>query len=183
MTRTLWFGSFGIAMALVGFVLLCQVPANPSNLQAASGSITVTLNGMPIASGPILNLVSGNNTTATASPTTNGTTIKFDANTSTLLSKATDQAGTGRYCHSVSGTAAYTCTLSASQKLTVLTAGMTLILVADTACAAGNCSLVVDATTTAGVSIRQKDGVTAAALVPGDPYLVFYDGLVWRVIG
>lgn len=181
MTRTLWFGSFGIAMALVAFVLLCQVPANPSNLQAASGSITVTLNGTPIASGPILNLVSGSNTTATATPTTNGTTIQFDANTSTLLSKATDQAGTGKYCHSANGTAVYTCTLSASQKLTALTAGMTLILVADTACAAGSCTLVVDATS-AWISIRQKDGVTAAALVAGYPYLVFYDGLVWRVI-
>lgn len=168
-------------MALVGFVLLCQVPANPSNLQAASGSITVTLNGTPIASGPILNLVSGSNTTATASPTTNGTTIKFDANTSTLLSKATDQAGAGKFCNSVNGTLQFTCTLAASQKLTVLTTGMTVILVADTA--GTNATLNIDGVLTSGASVREKDGVTAATIAAREPYLVFYDGLVWRVIG
>ena len=149
----------------------------------ASGTVTVLVNGQPVATGGVINVKSGTNVIATASPDAalGGTDIEFDANTATLLSKATDQAGTGKYCHSANGTAVYTCTLSASQKLTALTAGMTLILVADTACAAGSCTLVVDATS-AWISIRQKDGVTAAALVAGYPYLVFYDGLVWRVI-
>lgn len=172
------------SLALLALGLFAQAPNPPGTPQVASGTVTVLVNGQPVATGGVINLKSGTNVIATASPDAalGGTDIEFDANTVSLLSKATDQAGTGRYCHSVNGTAAYTCTLSASQKLTALTAGMTLILVADTACAAGSCTLVVDATS-AWISIRQKDGVTAAALVAGYPYLVFYDGLVWRVIG
>ena len=179
MTRTLWFGSFGIAMALVGFVLLCQVPANPSNLQAASGSITVTLNGTPIASGPILNLVSGTNTTASASPTTNGTTIQFDANTATLQSKASAQTGTGNYCKSSTGTVLFTCSLS--PPLTVLTPGMTLLLVSTTGTQAGQTATLYVNNVGSPASIMQQDGTTAAVIVAGYPYLIFWDGTVWRL--
>lgn len=100
--------------------------------------------------------------------------------TAVYLSKTTDQSGTNHYCAANQGTQAYTCTFGASQVLTILTPGMTVIFVPDVS-SGTNPTLVIDSVG-APVSIYQKDGVTAATLTKGEPYLLFYDGTIWRIL-
>ena len=92
------------------------------------------MNGQPVVTGGVINLKSGTNVIATASPDAalGGTDIEFDANTVSLLSRATDQSGAGKYCVAANsvGNVLFTCTLS--PMLTVLTPGMVLTFTVNT---------------------------------------------------
>ena len=83
------------SLALLALGLFAQAPNPPGTPQVASGTVTVLVNGQPVATGGVINLKSGTNVIATASPDAalGGTDIEFDANTVSLLSKATDQSG------------------------------------------------------------------------------------------
>jgi hypothetical protein len=57
--------------------------------------------------------------------------IQVSANTTEILSIASDQAGAPRYCRSITGSDSYTCELS--RTLTIYTPGSCLVLTPDTA--------------------------------------------------
>lgn len=164
--------------------LFAQPPSPPGAPQVASGTITVLVNGQPVATGGVLNFISGISVTASAHPdiALGGTDIEFDANTAALLSRATDQSGVGKYCVAANsvGNVLFTCTLN--PKLTVLTPGMVLTFTANTSTQPGQtATLYVDNIGTLA-SIMQKDGTTAAPIVAGYSYLLMWDGVVWRVL-
>lgn len=62
-------------------------------------------------------------------------------------------------------------------KLTSLVAGYTMVFVPS---ASGTGQVNVDGL--GSKSVRLKDGVTLAMLVAGEPYLLYFDGTVWRVV-
>lgn len=173
------------SLALLALGLFAQAPNPPGTPQVASGTVTVLVNGQPVATGGVINLKSGTNVIATASPDAalGGTDIEFDANTAALLSRATDQSGAGKYCVAANsvGNVLFTCTLS--PMLTVLTPGMVLTFTAaNTSTQPGQtATLYVDNIGTPA-SIMQKDGTTAAPIVAGYSYLLMWDGAVWRVL-
>lgn len=98
------------------------------------------------------------------------------------LSKPTDQAGTNKYCPSVNTgvQGVWSCSLSLSYTLTKYTTGMIIVFVP---VPGGSGSLEIDNINGGkGVGVMLKDGVTSATLISGEPYILFYDGTVWRVL-
>lgn len=95
------------------------------------------------------------------------------ADTAVMLSRATDQAGTGRYCRSTTGNDTYTCTLTPT--LTAYTRGMCLALDADTA-NTGTATVNVD-TLGAKSILGRSGGALSNADVPANrPVTICYDG-------
>jgi hypothetical protein len=99
-----------------------------------------------------------------------------------LLSKATDQSGLNKFCNSSTQNTAYACTLNATLVLQQLTYGMTLILVADTNSLPPIAATLWVDQNGSPAPINEKDGITPAQINKGQPYLIFWDGRVWRVI-
>lgn len=87
-----------VVLGLGLFVALKGQPSPPGQPQAASGSITILVNGIPVATGGTINLKSGNGVIASASPDAalNGTDIHFDADLGVMLSSQADQDGQTR---------------------------------------------------------------------------------------
>lgn len=100
--------------------------------------------------------------------------------TAVVLTRATDQAGTDKYCRSTTGNDTYTCALTPA--LTTYTRGGCLVLDADTA-NTGTASLNVD--TLGAKSILNRAG---SALADGDitankPITICYDGTQFIIQG
>ena len=74
-----------VALAF-GLVLLHGQPTPPGAPSACAGGVTVLVNGQPLSSGCVLNLLSGSGIIATpkANPAIGGTDIHFDADTAVL---------------------------------------------------------------------------------------------------
>jgi hypothetical protein len=107
-----------------------------------------------------------------------------DANTSTLLTKATVQSGVCDVVFSSNKTSAYTYQFGPAgcQALTVYTKGMHLRLVPDVSNATGAASLNID--NVGPVNIKDKTGKNDPAanlLVPGQEYPIWFDGTVFRL--
>jgi hypothetical protein len=106
-----------------------------------------------------------------------------DANTATLLTKATAQSGVCDVVFSSNKTSAYTYSFAAGcQALTVYTKGMHLRLVPDVTNVTGVCSLNID--NVGPVNIKDKTGKNdpvANLLVPGQEYPIWFDGTVFRL--
>jgi len=85
----------GLGACLSLGALLFGQPAPPGQPQAASGTITVLVNGKPIATGGVLNLKSGSGVIAAASPNPalGGTDILFNADTAVMLDLAKAKTG------------------------------------------------------------------------------------------
>lgn len=75
-------------------VVLGQPPPPPGAGLTASGTVIVMVNGIPVASGGVINIKSGDGVIAHAAPdpTLGGTDITFDADYGVLLSKAALQS-------------------------------------------------------------------------------------------
>ena len=175
-----------LALLAVALGLFAQAPSSSSARRRSHRAlITVLVNGQPVATGGVINFISGINVIGVSLTLTcalGGTDIEFDANTAALLSRATDQSGAGKYCVAANsvGNVLFTCTLS--PMLTVLTPGMVLTFTANTSTQPGQtATLYVDNIGTPA-SIMQKDGTTAAPIVAGYSYLLMWDGVVWRVL-
>ena len=109
-----------------------------------------------------------------------------DANTATLLTKATAQSGVCDAVFSSNKTFAYTYQFGPAgcQALTIYTKGMHLRLVPDVTNAVGHCSLAIDQVSGNPVAIKQADGLTdpvASSLIPGREYPIWFDGTVFRL--
>jgi len=150
----------------------------------AAGSLNLSVNGASVASEPGLNLISGAGLLQTCA--NNSANNRVDCtpslNTAVALTNANAQADKPWFCSSTNGTTSYTCSLSASAALTSYTAGMWLMLVADTTNTSTQPSLNVDGQ--GAKNIAQSDGATvpsAGQIVAGRPYWIYYDGAVFRL--
>lgn len=106
----------------------------------------------------------------------------LNVSSTNFLSKATDQSGLNRFCNSVTQSTAYSCTLNATLALQVLTIGSTFILVTDTNSLPPVAATLWIDQNGSPAPINEKDGITPAQINKGQPYLIFWDGKVWRVI-
>jgi hypothetical protein len=139
------------------------------------GGGTVTVNGL---SGPIVIAGGGHLTCYLA-----GQTIRCDVVTNTILSRATDQAGTDHYCKpsSRSGTS-YTCGLNPA--LAIYSEGMWVVLKPDVNSGRAPVSLNVDGVgpiTLQKLSSGSLVDIAANDLVAGIPYFAVYNGSVFVV--
>ena len=93
MSRDNWFflalAVFVWAM-IMAVVLHGQPPPPPGGGFTASGTIIVMVNGIPVASGGVINIKSGDGVIAhaTPDPTLGGTDISFDADTAVVASRS-----------------------------------------------------------------------------------------------
>lgn len=123
----IWFGS--------QLIIHAQTPASPSQPQAASGTITALVNGVPIATGGTINLKSGTGVIASASPdpSINGTDISFVADSAVILERSADQAGIDRAIVATSSGAGLKYTASTLPALANYTSGQVWVLTPDVA--------------------------------------------------
>ena len=160
-------------------------PAQVTQIQVNGQSVPVQR--------PILNFTfpttgpSGINYTAVDNPANNSTDFQIQANTAYLATLDRLLSGGCDSLQSSNGTVAYTASMApACKTLTVYQAGKMFVMTVDV----GNpgsipvaISLNIDSI---GVkSIKQIDGTTDPApnqIVAGQPFLIFYDGLVFRLI-
>jgi len=171
-----------LLLVVLGFGVLlflkAQPPAPPGQAQAASGTITILVDGKAVATGGVINLKAGNGVVATATPNLaiNGTDIEFDSSTAFLAT--IDQVHSNlNFCHSSNGTPSLTCDLP-SRALPAYLPGAVFLVLSDTSCVP--CSLNIS---TLGVrGVKQADGTTDAALAGGQPRFVWYDGVVFRLV-
>jgi hypothetical protein len=173
------------ALLLFAVLALAQSPAPPGRPQAATGTITLLVNGIPVNTGATINLKSGSGVTASATPdpAINGTDIEFDSNT-TFLAVLSQIHANALLCKSANGTTGYTCALpyrALSVDYSAYQAGMTFLLWPDTSCTA-SCTVNIDNVGT--VNIKQPDGTTDpdGLLVAGQPKWIWYDGTIMRLL-
>ena len=121
----IWFGS--------QLIIHAQTPASPSQPQAASGTITALVNGVPIATGGTINLKSGTGVIASASPdpSIDGTDISFAAESAVMLERSADQAGIDRAIVATSSGAGLKYTASTLPALANYTSGQVFVLTPD----------------------------------------------------
>jgi hypothetical protein len=151
---------------------------------ACAQGVVVQVGGKPVGSARgVLNLASGNGILEAchdegAAPNRITCTPSFN---SAVISTHDTVHSNENYCSSANGTQQYTCRMP-YKALTSYQTGMTFVLVADATCLAG-CSLNIDRV--GPVNIKKSDGVTdpGGALIAGQPQWVFYDGLVFRLMG
>jgi hypothetical protein len=149
-------------------------------LIAAQAQINVTVGGKPVGAGNTINFESGNGIIQACRP--NGSLISCaPAIDSAVVPTHDNLHGTENYCLSATGNTSYACSIPHTT-LPNYTTGMTLVLVADTACST-RCSLNIDML--GPVGIKRSDGVTdpGGTLSAGQPQWVFYDGQVFRLMG
>jgi hypothetical protein len=95
------------------------------------------------------------------------------------LSKETDQSGANKFCNSTNGTAQFTCSFRATKVLTIYTKGMLITLLTDVTCT--SCTINID--TLGPIGIKDSlTGLNDAAVSAKQPHLIFYDGVVFRLI-
>jgi len=164
-----------LAVALSG-----QPPAPPGQAQAASGTITILVDGKPVATGGVINLRSGSGViaSAVANPSLSGTDILFDYNTAFIQSRNQGIENPDHTCISGNGTVAYTCTTGSAWQS--YTRGAWVFLIPDTQ---SNSQTSLSISGLGPVAIKLSDGTTScgALLQPGRIYLLVYDGVVWRM--
>lgn len=161
----------------------CTAP-NTWTVEASNGggSLTVQNTGVAVGVRPILNLSTGTGEVQAISDTGTSIAVQSSVDTSTVETRASDQAGVSLLCSSASGSAtAYTCTLSPT--LTIYTAGMILHWRPDVNGTGGPTTLNVD--TLGAVSIKLADGTTDPSLgdvVAGQILEIGYDGTAFRIL-
>lgn len=95
------------------------------------------------------------------------------------LSKETDQSGINKFCNSTNGTAQFTCSLKNTKVLLVYTKGMVITLLTDVTCT--SCTVNID--DLGGKSIKDSlTGLIDVKIIGNQPHLIFYDGVVFRLI-
>lgn len=127
-----------------------------------------------------LDFLAGTGINWTVNDTGSKVTTQPAIDSAVVLTRATDQAGTDRYCRSTTGNDTYTCSLTPS--LTAYTRGMVLTLDADTV---NTGTATVDVDTLGPKSILNRAG---SALADGDitankPITIAYDGTQFIVQG
>jgi len=158
-------------------LLKAQPPAPPGPAQAASGTITIMVDGKPINTAGVINIRSGNGVMAmaTPNPALSGTDILFDINS--VVAATLDQVHNNiNFCNSTNGTGQFTCKLP-NRALPAYQAGQVFLLVADQSCT--SCSLNVDNVGSKGIKDAAGNDAPITKLTPR---WIWYDGVVFRVV-
>ncbi len=151
-------------------------------MAAHAQNLAVQVDGKPVGAKSTLNLIPGNGIMHVC--VDNRSQQRIDCtpsfNTAVIPTHDTIHANEN-YCLSTNGTTQYTCRLPNSA-LKAYRPGMTFLVSVDAACAA-SCSLNIDNVGLA--NIKKIDGTTdpGGALIAGQPQWVFYDGVVFRLMG
>lgn len=168
------------ALMLIAVSLRGQ-PAPPSGVQAASGTVTVLLNGLPIGTAGVLNFLPGNGVLWTCRPNPSLNSIDCGSGYNTALIATHDTVHANEnFCYSSNGTTLYTCKMP-NKALLSYQLGQSFLLLVDTTCAA-SCQVNID--TVGPITLKQADGVTApnGTLIAGRARWVWYDGTIFRLI-
>jgi hypothetical protein len=154
----------------------------PSNTWSIQGSASIQLNSDNIRVGtrPAENLTPGPGIVNTLIDNGNSLTLQMSIDSATVETRATQQAGTSLFCKSASNSgAAYTCLMSPT--LSAYTTGMMLRWLPDVAGTGGPTTLNADGVGVRAVKLRDGSDPTAADIVAGSLYTLWYDGTVFRM--
>ena len=103
----------------------------------------------------------------------------YNQSTVTLLTKSVDQSGANKFCNSTNGTVQFTCSFNNTQVLTQYTKGMVLLLFTDS----GGTSCTINIDGLGSKSIKDSlTGTIDAPVTANQPHLIFYDGVVFRLL-
>jgi hypothetical protein len=164
-----------------------QAPAAPGQASAATGSITILLNGKVIGAAPVLNLQAAPTTAVpsgvlgSCQPNAVLNSIDCNFNINSVFAASIPQVQAGlNVCAPAGGTPSYACLLP-GQALGAYTLHMPIWFVPDVSCVS-SCTVQMVASLPP-VSIKQSDGVTdpGGALIGGRGYWIWYDGMVFRI--
>lgn len=132
-------------------------------------------NGVPLGTPATVDYTQGNGITVAMADAGTKMTVQMDADTSYLLSKAVAQSGSVFLATDNGDDDDYTPTMS--PPLTTYTPGMFILLRVSIG-TTGESTTNID--TLGPVHNKESDGTTDASLLAGVPYLMFYDGAVFR---
>jgi hypothetical protein len=154
-----------------------------TNCTGAGGisGLTIDLNGTATGTQPALNFIPGTGIVQVCVNNVSASRVDCTPSMDTALIPTHDTIHANEsFCASSNGTTGYTCSMP-DKALVSYSTGQVFLLKVDTTCAS-TCSLNVD--TLGVVSITQKDGASApaGALVAGQAQLVWYDGVVIRLM-
>jgi len=153
-----------------------------SAVTAFGQEITVQVDGRPVGTEKVLNLMPGAGVlhACVDKPAEHRVDCAPSFNTAVIATHDTIHANEN-YCLSTNGTSNYTCKLP-NRPLTNYSAGMTFVLAVDSGCT-GACSVNID--NVGIVSIKKIDGASQPGdeLKAGQPQWIFYDGKVFRLMG
>jgi hypothetical protein len=149
---------------------------------ARAQNLNVQVNGQAAGARSTLNLIPGNGIIHTCVDNPRQQRVDCTPSFNTALIPTHDAVHANEnYCDSSNRTFAYTCRLP-NKALSSYSAGMTFVLTVDVDCTAA-CTLNID---NVGLkNIKKIDGTTdpSGALVSGQPQWIFYDGIVFRLMG
>jgi hypothetical protein len=152
-----------------------------ANTWTAQGTLTVNSGGLAVGTRQTVNFVTGTGLVTVITDDGVEVNVQTALDTSIAQTQMGDQSGATLLCGSTGAlTTNYQCSLSPT--LTTYTVGMLLRWLPDVNGAGGPTTLNVD--TLGNVPIKLVDGVTdptAASIVGGDLYDIWYDGAVFRL--
>lgn len=163
---------------LVALTARAQAPAPPGPPSAATGTITILLNGQVIGSAPVLNLqayglaTSGILATAVPNSSLNSIDIVFNAN-SILVPTFNQIENNPNFCNSTNGTPNCTCMLPYAP-LTSYQAGQEFLLSSTTPCSTLSINNIIPP-----ITIMQNNGTTPTTVQFGK---IGFDGTYFRTI-
>jgi hypothetical protein len=160
---------------------ICLSLACAFGAAACAQNISVQVGGKPVGSATTLNFESGNGIIQSCHPDAGARITCASSYDSAVIANRDALHGTQNYCLSATGSTAYACRISSGTIMTY-SIGMTFVLVVDVPCS-NRCSLNVDGL--GPITIKRSDGVTdpGGTLVAREPQWVFYDGMVFRLMG
>ena len=177
-----------------GRAVSATAPTNGQSLVWNSGSnswvpqtgtvtpLSIATNGIAQGTEPALNFISGSG--IVQSCVNNAGASRVDCtpaiDNTVALTIAAAQTGAPQYCQSSNGTTAYVCSLSAARGLAQYSKGMLIVLSADTTCSA-TCTVNIDALGAKSIKLNNGASDPNGAVVANTPYLMEYDGTVFRM--
>jgi hypothetical protein len=153
----------------------------PGSVNAATGTITILLNGAPVGTTQVLNMALGTGVLWSCAPDAALNSVDCNGNFNSALIATHDQIhANDNFCDSTNGTPQYTCSLS-SKALLSYSRGSAFLLAVDTTCST-ICALSVNGLPS--ITINQPDGVTApnGLLAAGRARWIWFDGSIFRLI-
>jgi hypothetical protein len=144
----------------------------------ASGTPEVQVDDTPVATNAFINFIPGSGLIITPADTGGVTDLQFDFDDSVIMTQAVWQGGQALYGEDAGGDDTYAFTLN--PPLLTYTEGQIFVIKMATANTGAS---TVNFNSLGAVSFTESDGTTNATVVAGTPYLVVYDGTLFRKIG
>jgi hypothetical protein len=142
------------------------------------GNITLQQEGSPAGVENTVDFLAGDGVLPTLANPSGKVTVQLDVDDTVFLRISNDQSGIPRYAADAGGDDTYTPTLT--PPLTAYTKGMSLVFIATTG-STGASTINID--TLGAVALKEEDGTTDATISANRPYLIVYDGTLFRKVG